>query len=80
MIDKMDGIGLENPEESEAAAEVRAAWLGLIGLLAREVIRRLDQGGSLPGEDRKSNVPIPAEPGPRAKHHPSGRSRNQGMG
>jgi hypothetical protein len=79
MSDKMDGIAWENPAESEAAGEVRAAWLGLIRLLAREVIRRLDRGESPPGEDTKSNVPIAAEPGPRAKPHPSGRSRNQGV-
>jgi hypothetical protein len=80
MSDQMDVIAAEDPDESEAAAEVRAAWLGLIRLLAREVIRRLDRGESSPGEDTRSTGSIPAEPGPRARDHRPGRSRDQGMG
>jgi len=74
MSDKMDGVASENPDESEAAAEVRTAWLGLIRLLAREVIRHLDQGKLTPGEDPTPNAQGLTGPHPREKGRPSDRS------
>lgn len=71
MSDKMDEIAFEDPDETRATEEVRAAWLGLIRLLAREVIQRLDPGESPPGAVvTKSKVTDPAEP-PGAKDSPS---------
>ncbi len=72
MRDKMDEIALEDGDDSEVAGEVRAAWLGLIGLLAREVIRHLEQGDSPPGDQTMPNGPGSTGPGPRAKDHRSG--------
>jgi hypothetical protein len=79
MSDKMDGVAPENADGYAATEELRTAWKGLIRLLAGEMVRRLERGESASKGDAQSNVPGPTERRPGAKHHPSGRSRDQGM-
>ena len=79
MSDEMGDIAPDDLDDSEAAASVRAAWLGLIRLLAAEVVRLLDRDTSDSGEEATADTPGPAEPRPPSRDRPSRRSRNQRM-
>ena len=80
MSDQMEETRADGPGDPREVEEVRAAWLGLIRLLASELARRLGRSDLPPGGMTPAETSAPDGPHLRPEDHPEFRSRDQGKG